>query len=133
MAAFKSGERSSQIMHAIAVSLSDGEVATLAEYLAAQPTGTKQSMTWTRRKFGCFAGSRLSRGARREGGKRPSPRPRRGGGGGVGGATVARYLAMSAVTLDVTLVEPKAAIHDLLLQQLLSGRPSLARIAQPRL
>ena len=42
MAAFKSGERSSQIMHAIAVSLSDGEVAVLAEYLAAQPTGTKQ-------------------------------------------------------------------------------------------
>jgi cytochrome subunit of sulfide dehydrogenase len=42
MAAFKSGERSSQIMHAIAISLSDGEVAALAEYLAAQPTGTKQ-------------------------------------------------------------------------------------------
>ena len=42
MAAFKSGERSSQIMHAIAVSLSDGEVAALAEYLAAQPTETKQ-------------------------------------------------------------------------------------------
>jgi cytochrome subunit of sulfide dehydrogenase len=41
MAAFKSAARSSQIMHAIALSLSDGEVATLAEYLAAQPTGTK--------------------------------------------------------------------------------------------
>jgi cytochrome subunit of sulfide dehydrogenase len=42
MAAFKSGERSSQIMHAIALSLSDGEIAALAAYLAAQPTGTKQ-------------------------------------------------------------------------------------------
>jgi cytochrome c553 len=41
MAAFKSGARSSQIMHAIALSLSDGEVATLAEYLTARPTGTK--------------------------------------------------------------------------------------------
>jgi cytochrome c553 len=40
-AAFKSGARSSQIMHAIALSLSDGEVATLAEYLTARPRGTK--------------------------------------------------------------------------------------------
>lgn len=42
MAAFKSGQRSSQIMHAIALSLSDGEIAALAAYLAGQPTGTKQ-------------------------------------------------------------------------------------------
>jgi sulfide dehydrogenase cytochrome subunit len=42
MAAFKSGQRSSQIMHAIALSLSDGEIAALAAYLAAQPTGTRQ-------------------------------------------------------------------------------------------
>jgi len=41
MAAFKSSVRSSQIMHAIALSLSDEEVATLTEYLAALPTGTK--------------------------------------------------------------------------------------------
>jgi cytochrome c553 len=41
MAAFKSGERSSQIMHAVALSLSDGEIAALAEYLA-QPIGTKR-------------------------------------------------------------------------------------------
>jgi cytochrome c553 len=41
MASFKSGVRSSQIMHAIALSLSDEEVATLTEYLAALPTGTK--------------------------------------------------------------------------------------------
>jgi cytochrome c553 len=41
MAAFKSGQRSSQIMHAIALSLNDGEIAALAAYLG-QPTGTKQ-------------------------------------------------------------------------------------------
>lgn len=41
MTAFKSGERSSQIMHAVALSLSDDEIATLAEYLAAQPAETK--------------------------------------------------------------------------------------------
>ena len=41
MASFKSGVRSSQIMHAIALSLSDEEVATLTEYLATLPTGTK--------------------------------------------------------------------------------------------
>ena len=42
MAAFKSGARSSQIMHAVALSLSDGEIAALADYLAAQPMGTKR-------------------------------------------------------------------------------------------
>ena len=42
MAAFKSGERSSQIMHAIALSLSDREVSALAAYLSVQPAGTKQ-------------------------------------------------------------------------------------------
>jgi cytochrome subunit of sulfide dehydrogenase len=42
MAAFKSGDRSSQIMHAVALSLSDGEVAAVADYLAAQPTGSKR-------------------------------------------------------------------------------------------
>ena len=41
MAAFKSGVRSSQIMHAVALSLSDGEIAVLAEYLA-QPIGSKR-------------------------------------------------------------------------------------------
>jgi cytochrome c553 len=42
MAAFKSGGHSSQIMHAVALSLSDGEIAALAEYLAAQPRETKR-------------------------------------------------------------------------------------------
>jgi cytochrome subunit of sulfide dehydrogenase len=39
MAAFKSGERPSQIMHAITLSLNDQEIAALAAYLAAQPAG----------------------------------------------------------------------------------------------
>jgi len=37
MAAFKSGARASSIMRAVALSLSDAEIAILAEYLAAQP------------------------------------------------------------------------------------------------
>jgi cytochrome c553 len=41
MAAFKSGVRSGQIMHAVALSLSNEEIATLAEYLAAQLAETK--------------------------------------------------------------------------------------------
>jgi sulfide dehydrogenase cytochrome subunit len=41
MAAFKSGAHPSQIMHAVALSLSDEEVTTLAEYLHARPTRTK--------------------------------------------------------------------------------------------
>ena len=42
MAAFKSGARSSSIMHAVALSFSDAEIATLAEYLAAQPAEIKR-------------------------------------------------------------------------------------------
>lgn len=64
-------------------------------------------MTWTRRKFGSFAGAgliaaldvRLARGQAKA---RVVVI-----GGGVGGATVARYLAASAAGLDITLVEPK--------------------------
>jgi cytochrome c553 len=41
MAAFKSGERSSQIMHAVALTLSDNDIATLADYLATLPKETK--------------------------------------------------------------------------------------------
>lgn len=42
MAAFKSGARSSSIMHAVALQLSDTEIATLAEYLAARPKESKR-------------------------------------------------------------------------------------------
>jgi cytochrome subunit of sulfide dehydrogenase len=44
MAGFKSGSRSSgsQIMHAVALSLSDSEIATLTTYLAALPKETKR-------------------------------------------------------------------------------------------
>jgi cytochrome subunit of sulfide dehydrogenase len=41
MEAFKSGARSSQIMHAVALTFSDDEIATLAAYLAALPKETK--------------------------------------------------------------------------------------------
>jgi sulfide dehydrogenase cytochrome subunit len=42
MAAFRSGAQSSSIMHAVALPLSDAEIATLAEYLAARPKQSKQ-------------------------------------------------------------------------------------------
>jgi sulfide dehydrogenase [flavocytochrome c] flavoprotein chain len=63
--------------------------------------------TCTRRKFGCFAGAGCLaalgvRAARGQARARVVVV-----GGGVGGATVARYLAANAATLDVTLVEPK--------------------------
>ena len=41
MVAFKSGARSSQIMHAVALQLNDAEIETLAEYLAARPMESK--------------------------------------------------------------------------------------------
>ena len=64
-------------------------------------------MTFTRRKFGGFAGAGLvaALGAR-------AARSRTKAqivviGGGIGGATVAKYLAISDAKLEVTLVEPK--------------------------
>lgn len=62
---------------------------------------------WTRRQFGCLAGAACLTAA--------APRVVRSQakarvvviGGGIGGATVARYLAASAAGIEVTLVEPK--------------------------
>ena len=64
-------------------------------------------MTWTRRKFGGFAGASLvaalhTRPARSQTKARVIVI-----GGGIGGATVAKYLATTSAKLDVTLVEPK--------------------------
>ncbi len=64
-------------------------------------------MTWTRRKFGGFAGATLvaalgARAARSQTEARVVVI-----GGGIGGATVAKYLATSSAKPDVTLVEPK--------------------------
>ncbi len=63
--------------------------------------------SWTRREFGCLTGAALLTALR--------PRMALGQakarvvviGGGIGGATVAKYLAASATTIDVTLVEPR--------------------------
>ena len=62
---------------------------------------------WTRRKFGCFAGATclaalVPRVARSQVAARVVVI-----GGGVGGATVAKYLAASATMIEVTLIEPK--------------------------
>jgi sulfide dehydrogenase [flavocytochrome c] flavoprotein subunit len=62
---------------------------------------------WTRRQFGCLAGAAcltafVPRFARGQAKSRVVVI-----GGGIGGATVARYLAASAGTIEVTLVEPK--------------------------
>ena len=62
---------------------------------------------WTRRQFGCLAGAACLTAV--------APRVARSQtkarvvviGGGIGGATVAKYLAASAAGIEVTLVEPK--------------------------
>jgi sulfide dehydrogenase [flavocytochrome c] flavoprotein subunit len=64
-------------------------------------------MRWTRRKFSYLAGAvglaaLCARAARSRANARVVVI-----GGGIGGATVAKYLATSAAKLDVTLVEPK--------------------------
>jgi sulfide dehydrogenase [flavocytochrome c] flavoprotein chain len=64
-------------------------------------------MTWTRRKFGGFAGASVvaALGARTASGQGKARVAVIGG--GIGGATVAKYLATSSAKPDVTLVEPK--------------------------
>jgi sulfide dehydrogenase [flavocytochrome c] flavoprotein subunit len=62
---------------------------------------------WTRREFGYFAGATclealVPRVARSQGTARVVVI-----GGGVGGATVAKYLAANATMIEVTLIEPK--------------------------
>ena len=92
-------------MHAIALSLSDEEIAGVARYLATQGESFTTMKSWTRREFGGLAGRCLA--ALR-------PRTARGQakarvvviGGGIGGATAARYLAASSPAVEVTLVEP---------------------------
>jgi len=63
---------------------------------------------WTRRQFGCLAGA-MCIGALRPQAARGQAKARIiVTGGGVGGATAAKYLALGSEALDVTLVEPKA-------------------------
>jgi sulfide dehydrogenase [flavocytochrome c] flavoprotein subunit len=62
---------------------------------------------WTRRKFGYFAGTTcLAALVPRVAGSQVAARVVVIG-GGVGGATVAKYLAASATMIEVTLIEPK--------------------------
>jgi sulfide dehydrogenase [flavocytochrome c] flavoprotein subunit len=63
--------------------------------------------SWTRREFGCLTGA-TSLAALGAGMARGEAKARVVVvGGGIGGATVAKYLAASARTIEVTLVEPK--------------------------
>ena len=64
-------------------------------------------MTWTRRKFGGLAGASLVAALH----ARPTRSQTKARvvviGGGIGGATVAKYLVATSTKLDVTLLEPK--------------------------
>jgi sulfide dehydrogenase [flavocytochrome c] flavoprotein chain len=62
---------------------------------------------WTRRKFARCAGATCLTAFRPRAARSQAKARIVVVGGGVGGATVAKYLATTAATLDVTLVEPK--------------------------
>ncbi len=64
-------------------------------------------MTWTRRKFGTLAGAAGIAALGVRAAKSAAKARVVVVGGGIGGATVAKYLAASAASIDVTLVEPK--------------------------
>jgi len=64
-------------------------------------------MTWTRRRFGGFAGASLAAALGTRAARGQSKARVIVIGGGVGGATVAKYLAASAAEIDLTLIEPK--------------------------
>ncbi len=85
--------------------------------------------SWTRRQFGGLAGASLLTAL--------TPRVARGQskprvvviGGGIGGATVARYLATGTPAIDVTLVEPKQRYITCFFSNLyLAGLRSLASL-----
>lgn len=91
-------------MRPVGLSLGGAKSATVARYPAAQAPHDHAMKRWNRRAFGGFVGASLL----------SALRPARGQakarvvviGGGAGGATAAKYLAMSGAGLDVTLVEP---------------------------
>ncbi len=88
-------------------------------------------MTWTRRKFGGFAGASLVAAL----GARAATSQTKARvvvvGGGIGGATVAKYLAASDAKLDVTLVEPKQRYTTCFFSNLyLAGVRSLESLTQ---
>ncbi len=98
MEAFRSGKRASQIMHVVARSLSDEEIAALADYLAVQQKESGAAMK-------SLDASRIRLPWRERRASRHSLRASARGqakarvvviGGGIGGATVAKYLAASA-------------------------------------
>ena len=64
-------------------------------------------MTWTRRKFGGFAGASLVAALHAQPTRSQTKARVVVIGGGIGGATVAKYLVATSAKLDVTLVEPK--------------------------
>jgi sulfide dehydrogenase [flavocytochrome c] flavoprotein chain len=64
-------------------------------------------MTWTRRKFGGFAGASLVAALHAQPTRSQTKARVVVIGGGIGGATVAKYLVATSTKLDVTLVEPK--------------------------
>ena len=86
---------------------------------------------WTRREFGCIAGATCLTAL--------TPRAVSGQakaqivviGGGVGGATVAKYLAISTAMVDVTLIEPKQYYTTCFFSSLYLGWTSLVRVAHP--
>jgi sulfide dehydrogenase [flavocytochrome c] flavoprotein subunit len=63
---------------------------------------------WTRRQFGCWAGATCVAALRLHAARGQARARVVVIGGGVGGATAAKYLALGSEMLDVTLVEPKA-------------------------
>lgn len=85
---------------------------------------------WTRREFGIAAGTAGLTLAPRMGRSQVKPRVVVVG-GGVGGATVARYLAMTTKAIDVTLVEPKTQYTTCFLSNLyLAGLRSLESLTK---
>ena len=107
MEAFRSGKRSSQIMNVVA------RTRWARSYRGARGlsrcpikrVGTAMNC-WTRRQVGCLAGAVCLTAIPRVAKSLPKARVVVIG-GGIGGATVAKYLAMMGGTIEVTLVEPK--------------------------
>ena len=88
---------------------------------------------WTRREFGALTGTALLTALAAPAALGQAKARIVVIGGGVGGATVARYLATSEAAVDVTLVEPRQIYQTCFFSNLYLAGLRPFEFAQPRL
>ena len=131
MEAYRSNERPRPVMHAVSLSFSSDEIGGSRAIWRHRARKRCRNETLDPSRIGAAAVAA---------GLALAPRMARGQakprvvviGGGVGGSTVSKYLAVCSKTLDVTLIEPNAHYTTCFFSNLYLAGP-VVRIAHPRL